>query len=155
LTLLCGFLFYAVGFRPCSLRYIIRWLFSSLLREHRTLAHIRVNEDGALICSPAFCKSIRDEEGLNLETTGGYASYINGKIAHTNRTVVKCVRCFIPKSAQPKQDWCYDAEHDADVYWVTLHLAIGMSPDEPGVANDPYTRTCTSGVVAFSCLLMA
>jgi hypothetical protein len=33
-------------------------------------------------------------------------------------------------SACPKKDWCYAAEHSADLYRVTLHCAIDMPPHE-------------------------
>jgi hypothetical protein len=94
-----------------------------------------VDEDGALIGSSACCRYIRDEEGLVLETTGGCASYLNGKIERPNRTIAEWVRCFLINACRPKQDWCYAAEHAADIYCVTLYSAIDMSPDEALYGN--------------------
>jgi hypothetical protein len=53
--------------------HILRWFFANLRREKRSLANIRVDEDGALDRSAAFVTYLRDEKQLNLETTGGYA----------------------------------------------------------------------------------
>jgi hypothetical protein len=71
--------------------HILRWFFTSIRRENRHLVHICVDEDGALPGSTAFCKYIRDEEALNIETTGCYASYLNVKIERPNRTIAERV----------------------------------------------------------------
>jgi hypothetical protein len=93
--------------------HILRWLFSNLRPEGRTIACTQVDEDGALICSFCCCCYIRDEEGLVLETNGGYASYLNGKIERPNHTIAERFRCFLINAGFPKQDWCYAAEHAA------------------------------------------
>jgi hypothetical protein len=82
--------------------HILWWLFSNLRREHKTLSWIHVEKYGALIGLSALCRFIRDNEALNLESTGGYASYLNGKIERLNRTIAERVRCCILKR-EPSQ----------------------------------------------------
>jgi hypothetical protein len=110
--------------------HILRWLFSSLLREKRNLSRTLVDKDGLLIGSSALCRYIRDREGLILKHTGGYASYLNGKVECPNRTLAERARCVIINADSPKIVWCYAVKHCADIYCVTLHSAIDMSLDE-------------------------
>jgi hypothetical protein len=105
--------------------HILRWFFSNLRRER-----VQVDKDGALIGSSAFCHYILDEEGLILEHTGCYASYLNGKVEPPNQTIAERARCVIMNVDRPKIDWCYAVEHCADLYFVSLHSVIYMSPDE-------------------------
>jgi hypothetical protein len=50
--------------------YILPWSVANPKRDNRVLPRTRVYEDGALAKSTVFCKFIRDEVALNLETTG-------------------------------------------------------------------------------------
>jgi hypothetical protein len=110
--------------------HILRWFFTNLRSDKCPLARIHVDEDGNFPGSTAFCKYIRDEEALNLETTGGYASYLNEKNECPDRTIAERVRGLLMNSSCPKKDWCYASEHSAYLYRVTLHSAIYMSPRE-------------------------
>jgi hypothetical protein len=67
--------------------HILRWLFANLRGDKRTLENIRVDEDGALAVSAAFVTYLRDEKQINLEATGGFASFLNGKVECPNRTL--------------------------------------------------------------------
>jgi hypothetical protein len=75
-----------------------------------------------------FCNFICDEVALNLETTGGYASYLNGKAECPNRTIAEWVRASLINVNSPAKDWCYAAEHASDLYRVTLHSNVKMPP---------------------------
>jgi hypothetical protein len=108
--------------------HILRWFFANLRREKITLANIRVDEDGALAGSSAFATFLRDEEQLNLETTGGYASFLNGKVERPNRTLAERARCMLINDGAPSKDWCFAIEHSAELYRVTYHSAIKCSP---------------------------
>jgi hypothetical protein len=92
------------------------------------LYRIRVDEYGALAKSTVFCKFICDEVALNLETTGGYASYLNFKVERPNQTIAERVCAALINTNRPAKDWCYATEYAADLYHVTLHSAIKMSP---------------------------
>jgi hypothetical protein len=99
-----------------------------LRREKRTLTNICVDEDGALAGSSSFATFLRDEEQLNLETTGGYASFINGKVERPNRTLAERARCMLLNAGAPSKDWCFTIEQSAEVYQVTCHYAIKRPP---------------------------
>jgi hypothetical protein len=90
--------------------HILRWFFTNLRREKRTLANICVDEDGALAGSTAFATYLRDEEQLNLETMGGYASFLDGKVERPNRTLAERAQCMLINAGAPAQDWCYATE---------------------------------------------
>jgi hypothetical protein len=110
--------------------HIVRWFFTQLRREQRTLATVRVDEDGSLDRSSLFCAFIRDETKLGLDTTGGYASYLNGKVERTNSTVANKVQCMLLNSDRPLSHWCYAAEASADIYRCTHHSAFHMTPHQ-------------------------
>jgi hypothetical protein len=100
----------------------------NLSREKRLLARICVDKDVALAKSTDFCKYIRDDDALNLEATGGYASYLNDKVEQPNHTIAERVCCCFLNAACPKQDRCYAAQHSADLYRLIHHSALDMSP---------------------------
>jgi hypothetical protein len=65
---------------------------------------------------------------INLETTGGYASFLNGKVKRPNRTLAERARCMLINAGAPAQDWCYATEHAVDIYRATYHSAIKCAP---------------------------
>jgi hypothetical protein len=85
--------------------HIFRWFFSNLRRENITLVDICVDEDGALAGSSAFATFLRDEEQLNLETTGDYALFLNGKVERPNRTLADCAGCMLLNAGAPYKYW--------------------------------------------------
>jgi hypothetical protein len=65
-----------------------------------------------------------------LETTGGYASFLNGKVERPNRTIADLTRALYFNAGHSPDKWCYAAETAADIYRFTLHSALGISPYE-------------------------
>jgi hypothetical protein len=55
---------------------------------------------------------------------------LNGKVDQPNRTVAEWVRCMIINVRHPKEDWCYAAEHYADIYCDMLRSDVGIPPEE-------------------------
>jgi hypothetical protein len=50
-------------------------------KEGKTVVDIRVDEEGAIARSAAFTSMIVDEfPGIRIVPTGGYASWLNGKV---------------------------------------------------------------------------
>eukprot|EP00957_Ditylum_brightwellii_P003559 269999-Ditylum_brightwellii.AAC.1 len=50
-------------------------------KEGKTVVEIRVDEEGAITRSAAFTSVIVDEfPGIRIVPTGGYASWLNGKV---------------------------------------------------------------------------
>jgi hypothetical protein len=120
--------------------HIVRWFFTKLRREQRTLATVRVDEDGSLARSSLFCAFIRDEAKLGLDTTVGYASYLNGKVERPNRTVANKVHCVLLNSDRPLSHWCYAVEASANIYRCTHHSAIHMTPHEAWYGVSPSAK---------------
>jgi hypothetical protein len=85
-----------------------------------------MDEDGALAKSTVFCKFIRGQVALNLETTGGYASYLYNRVERPNRTIAEWVRAALINDNRRAKDWCYADEHAADLCRVTLYSALNM-----------------------------
>jgi hypothetical protein len=108
--------------------HILRWFFATLCCEKRTLVNIRIYEDGALAGSAAFETYIHDEEHINLETTGGFTSFLNVKVERPNHTLAESAWCMLINAGAPSQDWCYATEHAADIYRATYHSAIKCAP---------------------------
>jgi hypothetical protein len=75
-----------------------------------------------------------------METTGGYAPYLNGKVERPNRTIVKRVHCFLLNANRPGENWCYVTEHTADLFRVTLRSALDMSPYQAWYGDHPLFR---------------
>jgi hypothetical protein len=96
--------------------HILHLFFTNLHRENSPFARIRVDEDGDLFGTMAFCKYIRDGEALNLYTTGGYTAYLNVNIECPNRTIAERVFGLLMNSVFPKNKLCYTAEHYAELY---------------------------------------
>jgi len=107
----------------------LRYFFSILQREKRPAKTIRVDEDGALARNYEFTQLLIDDR-LTLETTGGYASFLNGKVERPHRTIADMTRALYFNTGHSPDKWCYAAETAADVYRFTLHSATNMSPYE-------------------------
>ena len=66
---------------------ILKWLVLNLRRQGIEIIELRVDEDGSLANSTEFMTMCRDDLNLTVQTTGGYASTINGKAETPNRTI--------------------------------------------------------------------
>jgi hypothetical protein len=108
--------------------HILWWFFANLTRDNSIMSRIHVEKDGALAKSTAFCKFTHDEVALHLETNGRYASYLNTKVELPNWTIAQRVRAALINANRPAKYWCYSAEYAADLYYITLYSAVGMSP---------------------------
>ncbi len=122
--------------KRCPLQ-ILDYLFAMLQNEGTTVQCIRVDEDGALANSSEFCDFLVQRH-TSLETTGGYASFLNGKIERHHRTIAQMVRSMILNSGLPSTLWCYAAETAADIYRYTYHSALQMSPYEAWYGTKPH-----------------
>jgi hypothetical protein len=116
---------------------VLWWYFDNLRSDNRVLSCIRVGKDGAMTKSTVFCKFIRDEVALNLDMTGGYASYLNGKVERPSRTIAERLMASLINANRHAKDWCYAADHAADLYHVTLHYALKMPPFQAWYGERP------------------
>jgi hypothetical protein len=74
----------------------------------------------------------------SLETTGGYVSFLNGKIERHHRTIAQMVRSMLLNSGLPHNLWCYAAEAAADIHRWTFHSALQMTPYEAWYGTKPH-----------------
>ena len=69
------------------------------------MSHIRSDEDGAFIRSTEFCRMMLVGLGVALQSTGGYASTINGKAEAHHKTMKGMSRAMLMGASM------------SDVYW--------------------------------------
>ncbi len=94
-------------------------------RENKIITTICVDEDGALARSFKFTELLL-QHSITLETTGCYASFLNGKVECPNRTIADMVRALYFNAGHSGNKWCYASETAADIYFLTLHSALGI-----------------------------
>jgi hypothetical protein len=76
---------------------------------------VRVDKDGALANSSKF-SDLLAQNNISMETTGGFTSFLNGKIECLHRTVANMVRALLLNFGLPSILWCYTAETATDIY---------------------------------------
>jgi hypothetical protein len=116
---------------------VLDFLFTTLEHENITIQGARVDEDGALANSSEFCDFLLHRH-IALQSTGGYASFLNGKIERPHRTIVQMVRAMLLNSGLPDILWCYTAETATDIYRYTYHSAIKITPYEAWFGTKPH-----------------
>ena len=97
-------------------------------KKHIIMLVIRVDEGGELAHSTEFCSSVLDHT-LNLETTGGYCSVLNGKIERPHQTIAKMFNAALIDSGHAKNKWCLACEATAEVYNNCYHQATKKQPN--------------------------
>jgi hypothetical protein len=107
----------------------LEYFFTILHRENKAPKTVRVDEDGALARNYEFT-NLLIQERLTLETTGGYASFLSGKVERPHHTIANMTRALYFNAGHSADKWCYAAKTAADIYHFTLHSAINMSPYE-------------------------
>jgi len=122
--------------KRCPLQ-ILDFLFAMLQHEGITVQCIRVDEDGALANSSEFCDFLL-QRCIYLETTGGYASFLNGKIKSHHRTIGQMARSMLLNCGLPNNIWCFAAEAATDIYHYTYHSALQMTPYEAWYGTKPH-----------------
>ncbi len=109
--------------------HIIVYFLNIMQREGCTVKTIRVDEDGSLARNTTFTSYLL-EHNITMDTTGGYSSFLNGKVEHPHQTISQLVRAMLLNSGHPPSTWCYCAESAADIYRYTYHSALHTSPYE-------------------------
>jgi hypothetical protein len=78
-----------------------------------------------------------------MDTTGGYSSFLNGKVERPHQTIAQLVHDMLINSGHPPDTWYYCAENAADIYRNTYHSAINKSPyDHSTLASMGMHRLC-------------
>jgi hypothetical protein len=102
---------------------ILDFFFTMLQHDSIIIQAIWVDEDGALANSTEFCDFLV-ECHISLDTTSGYASFLNGEIERPHRTIANMVHAMILNSGLPDTLWCYAAKTATDIYRYTYHSAL-------------------------------
>ena len=79
--------------------------------------------------------------GIVVTDTGGYASYLNGKVEHPNLTIANGVRALLRNANQDDDKWCFAAQSYPDSYNLTLHSALNKSPHEDWYGKKGHIET--------------
>ena len=66
---------------------IMRYFLHQLKMSNKSTQFIRCDEGGEVTRSDDFCKMLLTEFNITVETTGGYASWINGKAKPHNQSI--------------------------------------------------------------------
>jgi len=131
---------------------ILEYFFNMLEKEDVVIKCVHVDEDGALAKSSEFTTFLTTHN-ITMETTGGHASFLNGKIEPPHRTIANMVRAMLLNSGLPKTLCCYAAETAADVYHYTYHKALDKTPHEAWYGIKPHVNNLRIwGCYVYVCL---
>ena len=87
--------------------------FHHIRRQWLPVHQIRSDEDGALISNPEFCTLMYTYLGTVLQSTGGYASNINGFVEAPDRTIKKSTRAELMGSVSADTLWFFAGRYCA------------------------------------------
>jgi hypothetical protein len=107
--------------------HIIFYFFDILIKEKCCIKTIRIDEEGSLARNAEFTSYLLHHR-ITLDTTGGYSSFLNGKVERPHQTIAQLVRAMLINSGHSPDTWCYCAETAADIYRYTYHSTIQTSP---------------------------
>ena len=116
----------------------LRHLLTHLRKNNIVVQRVRTDEGGELEHSSEFCRLLHNEFNITLETTGSYASWLNGKAERHIQTISNMLRSSLFYSGLPLNLWCFCLEHQATVYNSIHHTAV---QDQPHYL---WTGTCTN-----------
>ena len=83
----------------------LQFLVATLRNQYKKFALIRFDEDEALAKSSEFMRT-KNNMNMIVQTTGGYASPINGKSEIPNKTLANITRALLLNSSKKKELWC-------------------------------------------------
>lgn len=99
-------------FRFCSRskrapKELIRWVLNTLQNQNKKTNFIRFDEGGELARCEEIPKMLVEEFGITMQTTGGYASHLNGTVERSHRTSSESVRTFLYTAGLSDEFWCF------------------------------------------------
>ena len=93
----------------------LKYLFSTLRKQDKKVAFLRVYKYRALKISSKFMRT-HNNMNIIVQTTGGYASLLNGKNKIPNNTFSDITRAFIINSNQNKLIWLFAYQY---AIWIS------------------------------------
>ena len=102
----------------------IRFILITFNNEKRQSNLMRFDKDGTLEKTTYVNGLIVDEFNAALETTGGYASRINGNNERQSSSIKKMVRAYLLNGNQNENKWFYEAETYPDIYRCKIYSSL-------------------------------
>ena len=109
---------------------LVLFFITYLRRQGLPINNIRTDEGGEFACSEEFCKMLYKGAGTVLETTGGYASTINGMAESPNKTFKRGIRCSLMGSNLPDIFWCFAGQYQAVIHNNSLNRITKKAPSQ-------------------------
>ena len=106
------------------------FFFNHLQRQGVPVLQLRGDEDGAFIGNTEFCGTMYKSCGLVMESTGGYASTINGKAESPHRTTKKTIRSMLMGANLDDAFWCFTGQYGTLGYNQCKNRVTGKIPDK-------------------------
>ena len=90
---------------------IIRWIIETLRKQDKPVNYIRFDEGGELARNCEIPKMLTEEYQIIMQTTGGYASHLNGITERGHRTDADSIRSSLYASGLSDEYWCFALMH--------------------------------------------
>jgi len=104
------------SFRFCTRRKrapvdIIRWILLTLRKQKKEVNFVRFDEGGELARCEELNKMLLNEFQIVMQTTGGYASHLNGITERGHRTDANTIRTSLYSAGLGDEYWCFALMH--------------------------------------------
>ena len=112
---------------------IVQFFIRVLKKKHKIIRYLRVDEDGSLANCTEFCALLKYED-IILQTTGGYASNLNGKAESLNKACKRSIATILSAAHMDVSFWCFaltEANHKL--------RALSLTPDRKMTALQAWT----------------
>ena len=106
------------------------YFFGWLKKGGINVQNLRCDEDGGLARSTELGEMLFKETNIVLQTTGGYASTINGKAERPHRSVKNMIRAPLMGSNSPDEWWCFCGQYSSVIHNNMLNRMTGKPPLE-------------------------
>ena len=90
---------------------IIRWILSTLAKLDKPVNFVRFDEGGELARCEELNKALVEEFNIVMQTTGGYASHLNGITERGHRTTCDSIRTSLYSAGLSDKYWCFALMH--------------------------------------------
>ena len=85
---------------------LIIWLIDVMERQGRKVLFLRFDEGDELVRNYEVGKLLVEKHVI-MQSTGAFASSLNGKDERSHRTYSEMMRCMLHIARQPQEQWCY------------------------------------------------
>jgi len=116
---------------------ILSFFISIMKKENRSIRYVRVDEDKSLANCTAFCKLLL-LHNITLQTTGGYASSLNGKSESLNKAAKHTVSTILSSTNMDPIFWCFAMSHGNNIIRsMSLNPSKSMTSKEAWSGKKP------------------